>query len=156
MASSHDAPDPSLPGNDEPLRDPPVNDCHVQVQPLRPFRTCEGCPEMVVLPDRRLALGRYEVTVGEYRAFASATGGSAGGRRLAFGEGDSWENPALFADGSQGGARRGRGRYGAGPARGVPRTLRSGRFGPFVPRLSCAPGVRRVTERARRRGRVRV
>ena len=54
--------------------------------PLRPgeyFRDCDECPEMVVLPGGRLALGRYEVTVGEYRAFASATGGG----------GNSWRNP---------------------------------------------------------------
>ena len=43
------------------------------------FRDCDVCPEMVVMPDGRLALGRYEVTVGEYRAFAAATGGEAGG-----------------------------------------------------------------------------
>ena len=42
------------------------------------FRDCETCPEMVVLPGSAVALGRYEVTVGEYRAFASATGGAAG------------------------------------------------------------------------------
>ena len=41
------------------------------------FRDCEACPEMVVLPGSLLALGRYEVTLGEYRAFASATGGGA-------------------------------------------------------------------------------
>jgi formylglycine-generating enzyme required for sulfatase activity len=35
---------------------------------------------MVVLPGGGLALGRYEVTVGEYRAFASAMGGGAAGR----------------------------------------------------------------------------
>ena len=39
------------------------------------FRDCETCPEMVVLPGSAVALGRYEVTVGEYRAFASATSG---------------------------------------------------------------------------------
>ena len=39
------------------------------------FQDCAVCPEMVVLPGGGLALGRYEVTVGEYRAFASATGG---------------------------------------------------------------------------------
>ena len=38
------------------------------------FRDCETCPEMVVLPGSAVALGRYEVTVGEYRAFASASG----------------------------------------------------------------------------------
>ena len=40
------------------------------------FRDCAECPEMVVLPGGDLALGRYEVTVGEYRAFVSATGGT--------------------------------------------------------------------------------
>ena len=42
------------------------------------FRDCDECPEMVVLPEGGLALGRYEVTVGEYRAFAAATGVGAG------------------------------------------------------------------------------
>ena len=45
--------------------------------PGHAFRDCETCPEMVVLPGSAVALGRYEVTVGEYRAFASATDGSA-------------------------------------------------------------------------------
>ena len=47
--------------------------------PRRPgdvFRDCAECPEMVVLPGDGLAVGRYEVTVGEYRAFVSATGGT--------------------------------------------------------------------------------
>ena len=47
--------------------------------PRRPgdvFRDCAECPEMVVLPGGVLAMGRYEVTVGEYRAFVSATGGT--------------------------------------------------------------------------------
>ena len=44
------------------------------------FRECDTCPEMVVMPGGRLALGRYEVTVGEYGAFASSAGGEAGGR----------------------------------------------------------------------------
>ena len=30
------------------------------------FRDCETCPEMVVLPGSAVALGRYEVTLGEY------------------------------------------------------------------------------------------
>ena len=37
------------------------------------FRDCDECPEMVVMPGGDLALGRYEVTVGEYRAFEEAT-----------------------------------------------------------------------------------
>ena len=59
------------------------------------FRDCEVCPEMVVLPGGTLALGRYEVTVGEYRAFASATGGGAGGGCQAhvFVTPESWQDP---------------------------------------------------------------
>ena len=51
--------------------------------PRRPgdvFRDCEECPEMVVLAGGGLAMGRYEVTVGEYRAFVSATGGTGDDR----------------------------------------------------------------------------
>ena len=60
------------------------------------FRDCEECLEMVVLPAGRLALGRYEVTVGEYRAFATATGGGAGGGCDIFSDGgDSWRNPGF-------------------------------------------------------------
>ena len=50
------------------------------LQPGDVFRDCDECPEMVVLAGGGLAMGRYEVTVGEYRAFASATGGGSGGR----------------------------------------------------------------------------
>ena len=71
-------------------------------RPGEVFRDCEACPEMVVLPGGGLALGRYEVTVGEYRAFASATGGGAGGGCLKWGDGDgygddgdSWRNPGF-------------------------------------------------------------
>ncbi len=53
------------------------------------FRDCDGCPEMVVMPGAELALGRYEVTVGEYRAFASATGNGGDDCLLV----DSWRNP---------------------------------------------------------------
>ena len=66
--------------------------------PRRPgavFRDCDVCPEMVVLPGGNLAMGRYEVTVGEYRAFASATGGGAGGGCRSLGDGDSWRDPGF-------------------------------------------------------------
>ena len=59
--------------------------------PRRPgdvFRECDECPEMVVLPGGGLAMGRYEVTVGEYRAFASATGGTGD---------DSWRDHDSFS-----------------------------------------------------------
>ena len=59
------------------------------------FRDCEACPEMVPLPGGNLALGRYEVTVGEYRAFAAATGGGAGRGCHGLGDGSSWRNPGL-------------------------------------------------------------
>ena len=63
-------------------------------RPGEVFRDCAECPEMVVLPGGNLAMGRYEVTVGEYRAFASATGGAVS--TLCVGGGpDSWRNPGF-------------------------------------------------------------
>ena len=60
------------------------------------FRDCAECPELVMLSAGGLAMGRYEVTVGEYRAFASATGGGAGdGCFLPFSGGNSWRNPGF-------------------------------------------------------------
>ena len=62
--------------------------------PRRPgdvFRDCAACPELVVMADGRLALGRYEVTVGEYRAFASATGVGADDCVT----GGSWRDPGF-------------------------------------------------------------
>ena len=41
--------------------------CAARWPPGHVFRDCETCPEMVVLPGSIVALGRYEVTVGEYR-----------------------------------------------------------------------------------------
>ena len=55
------------------------------------FQDCDVCPEMVVMPGAELALGRYEVTVGEYRAFASATGNGGDDCLLV----DSWRNPGF-------------------------------------------------------------
>ena len=64
-------------------------------RPGEVFRDCAECPEMVVLSGGNLAMGRYEVTVGEYRAFASATGGGADGGCITLGDGDSWRNPGF-------------------------------------------------------------
>ena len=47
------------------------------------------------MPGGRLALGRYEVTVGEYREFAFATGGGAGGGCADLAAGGSWRNPGF-------------------------------------------------------------
>ena len=60
-------------------------------RPGEVFRDCAECPEMVVLPGGNLAMGGYEVTVGEYGAFASATGGGAGD----CGGRDSWRDPGF-------------------------------------------------------------
>ena len=60
-------------------------------------------------PGGNLAMGRYEVTVGEYRAFAAATGGGAGGVRYFW----YWRlvaRPQLSADGSSSGDVRELGR----------------------------------------------
>ena len=59
------------------------------------FRECVECPELVVQLGGSLALGRYEVTVGEYRAFASATGGGAGGGCITVGDRESWRDPGF-------------------------------------------------------------
>ena len=58
--------------------------------PVEVFRDCADCPEMVVLRAGRLALGRYEVTVGEYRTFASATGREPGECWV-----NSWKDPGF-------------------------------------------------------------
>ena len=58
--------------------------------PRRPgevFRDCAECPEMVVLVGGALAMGRYEVMVGEYRAFVSATGSTGN---------DEWQDHGHF------------------------------------------------------------
>ena len=55
------------------------------------FRECESCPEMVVQPGGELSLGRYEVTRGEYVAFALATGGGADDCLA----GASWRDPGF-------------------------------------------------------------
>ena len=69
------------------------------------FRDCEECPWMVVLPGGGLAVGRYEVTVGEYRAFvldmeyapryhpSALCDGAVAGRLRS---GESWSNPGFL------------------------------------------------------------
>ena len=54
------------------------------------FRDCETCPEMVVLPGSTVALGRYELTLAEYRAFASAPSGGEASRCYNFFSDVSW------------------------------------------------------------------
>ena len=63
-----------------------------RLQPGAVFRDCDECPEMVVMAGGGLALGRYEVTVGEYRAFVAATGGGTDGG-CAGNDERSWRNP---------------------------------------------------------------
>ena len=59
------------------------------------FRDCEECPEVVVLPGGGLAMGRYEVTVGQFRAFASATGFGGSFGCFVIGGNDTWRNPGF-------------------------------------------------------------
>lgn len=63
------------------------------------FSDCEDCPEMVVLSGGRAAIGRYEVTVGEFRVFASeapeaAPGGPCGGSQIR--RRRSWRSPGYL------------------------------------------------------------
>ena len=83
------------------------------------FRDCDGCPELVVVPagtfrmgstrgqadetpvhEARLdafALGRYEVTRGEFQAFVTATGHESAGCSLVHGDGRlDWERRASW------------------------------------------------------------
>ena len=59
------------------------------------FRDCDVCPEMVVMPGGRFALGRYEVTVGEYRVYASAAAGGAG-QGCAADRALGWRDPGVL------------------------------------------------------------
>ena len=69
----------------------------VRWPPGHVFRDCESCPEMVVLPGSVLALGRYELTVAEYRTFALATDGGARADcdGITADGNDSWRNPGF-------------------------------------------------------------
>ena len=93
--------------------DPAGEGLRVDWQRALQFRDCPECPEMVVVPEGsflmgstsgdgderpvhevtigyRLAVGVYEVTLGEFARFVSATGRSMGDSCLTF-EGDEWE-----------------------------------------------------------------
>ncbi len=74
-----------------------------RMTPGTTFRDCEECPEMVVMSQPSIAVGKYEVTRGEFARFAQATGHSTGnscwmwnyvagwGKRAGFG----WRNPGF-------------------------------------------------------------
>ena len=77
-----------------PAPDPRIApDADARMRPGDAFRDCDECPEMVILQGGRSAIGRYEVTVGEYRTFASLTGGGAGGGCGLDGYNGSWQDP---------------------------------------------------------------
>ena len=68
----------------------------VHPRPGEIFRDCAECPEMVVMPGGEVALGRHEVTVGEYRVFSLATGVGVGGGCTTWTDvGDSWRDPGF-------------------------------------------------------------
>ena len=64
-------------GEPPPLPQPPA----VQT---RVFSDCADCPEMVALPEGDVALGRYEVTLEEFRAFVEAVPDVAAATRRAW------------------------------------------------------------------------
>ncbi len=78
-----------------------------ELTPGSTFRDCEQCPEMVVVPAKRsqspFAVGKYEVTKGEFARFVQATGHSTGNtcwiwnKEEGWGErsGFSWHNPGF-------------------------------------------------------------
>ena len=51
-----------------------------QPDPTLVFKDCTDCPEMVALPSAGVALGRFEVTVEEWSAFAEAASDAAEAR----------------------------------------------------------------------------
>ncbi len=55
------------------------------------FRDCDVCPVMVALPGGDVALGQFEVTLEEYRAFAAAVPSATG--RCTFRR--DWRNPGF-------------------------------------------------------------
>jgi formylglycine-generating enzyme required for sulfatase activity len=98
---------------------PPAPTSSPTAGPTSPFRDCEDCPEMVVIPAGRFlmgspeneegrdadespqhevtisapfALGKYEVTRGEFARFVEATGHEA--KSCYYWDGDSWEEDA--------------------------------------------------------------
>ena len=86
----------------EALRESPVPEAREVSRLRRPgevFRECDVCPELVVMPEGDPAVGRFEVTIGEYREFASATGRAAVRCRLLTDRGNAqnatWRAPGF-------------------------------------------------------------
>jgi formylglycine-generating enzyme required for sulfatase activity len=82
---------------------------------LEPFRDCADCPEMVNIPNKAYALGKYHVTRGEFAKFVSETNYDAGnsctvwryssglfseGWKLENQGGTNWRNPGFSQDDS--------------------------------------------------------
>ena len=63
------------------------------------FRDCDVCPEMVVLPEGDVALGRFEVTLAEYRVFAAAVPEVADTRCTIPRRRESWRAPGWLQTG---------------------------------------------------------
>ena len=63
------------------------------------FRDCDVCPEMVVLPEGDVALGRFEVTLEEYRVFAAAVPEVADTRCTVPRRRESWRAPGWLQTG---------------------------------------------------------
>ena len=63
------------------------------------FRDCDVCPEMVVLPEGDVALGRFEVTLEEYRVFVAAVPDVADTRCTVPRRRESWRAPGWLQTG---------------------------------------------------------
>ena len=63
------------------------------------FRDCDVCPEMAVLPEGDVALGRFEVTLEEYRVFIAAVPEVADTRCTVPRRRESWRAPGWLQTG---------------------------------------------------------
>ena len=84
---------------------PEINDAGIGFRVARTlvsrevFRDCDVCPEMVpLLPEGEVALGRYEVTLEEYRAYAEAVPDVAA-PRCGILSSRSWQSPGYVQTG---------------------------------------------------------
>ncbi len=102
---SHASPNSDLSPDARKWGRPEINDAGIGFRVARTlvsrevFRDCDVCPEMVrLLPEGEVALGRYEVTLEEYRAFAAAVPDVAAPRcGILFSR--SWQDPGYVQTG---------------------------------------------------------
>ncbi len=67
-----------------------------RMTPGTTFRDCKECPEMVAMSQPSLAVGKYEVTRGEFARFVQATGHSTGNSCRIWNDVDGWDDQVGF------------------------------------------------------------